>query len=65
VGSPANFVAPPQSPNSNPHITTTELAGAVGITPKGIEWQLIRLKKDSALKRVGPAKGGDCEVVGS
>jgi ATP-dependent DNA helicase RecG len=47
----------------NPLITTTELAEAAGITPKGVEWQISRLKKDGVLKRVGPAKGGRWEVV--
>jgi ATP-dependent DNA helicase RecG len=47
----------------NPLITTTELAEAAGITPKGVEWQISQLKKDGVLKRVGPAKGGHWEVV--
>ncbi|MGD9366046.1 MAG: winged helix-turn-helix transcriptional regulator, partial [Desulfobacteraceae bacterium] len=42
----------------NPEITASELAEAVGITPKGVEWQIVRLKKEGMLKRIGPAKGG-------
>ncbi len=42
----------------HPEITASELAEAVGITPKGVEWQIARLKKEGVLKRIGPAKGG-------
>lgn len=41
----------------NPEITASELAEAVSITPKGVEWQIARLKKEEVLKRIGPAKG--------
>jgi ATP-dependent DNA helicase RecG len=47
----------------NPEITASELAEAVGITPKGVEWQISRLKKEGVLKRIGPAKGGRWEIV--
>ena len=42
----------------NPQITTAQLADAIGITPKGVEWQITRLKNDGLLRRIGPAKGG-------
>jgi len=47
----------------NPQITTKQLADAIGITPKGVEWQITRLKRGGLLKRIGPAKGGRWEVV--
>jgi ATP-dependent DNA helicase RecG len=46
----------------NPRISTAQLAEAIGITPKGIEWQLTRLKKEGLLKRIGPAKGGSWAI---
>ncbi len=46
-----------------PEITTYELAELIGITVKGIEWQLNKLKKEGKIKRVGPAKGGHWEVI--
>jgi len=49
--------------SENPQITTAQLADAIGITPKGVEWQIAQLKKDGLLKRIGPAKGGRWEVV--
>jgi ATP-dependent DNA helicase RecG len=39
------------------------LADAIGITPKGVEWQITRLKKDGLLRRTGPAKGGRWDVT--
>ncbi len=47
----------------NSRITIAQLAIAIGITPKGIEWQIGRLKKDGLLRRIGPTKGGHWEVV--
>jgi len=47
----------------NPQITTAQLADAIGITPKGVEWQITRLKKDGLLIRIGPAKGGRWDVT--
>lgn len=47
----------------NPQISTVQLAEAVGITVKGVEWQLSKLKKEGVLKRVGPAMGGHWDVV--
>ncbi len=46
-----------------PRITTVELAERIGITAKGIEWQLGKLKADGRIRRVGPDKGGHWEVL--
>jgi predicted HTH transcriptional regulator len=47
----------------NPTLTAEELAVLLSITPKGVEWQLSRLKSEGVLRRVGPAKGGHWQVV--
>jgi len=47
----------------NPSITILELADKIGLTVKGIEWNIKKLKEDGKLKRIGPAKGGYWEVI--
>jgi ATP-dependent DNA helicase RecG len=46
----------------NPQITVPELCAVVGLTQKGVEWNIKRLKSEGLLRRVGPAKGGHWEV---
>ena len=46
-----------------PEITTATLAARVGITRKGIEWQIRALKRAGRLERVGPDRGGHWRVV--
>jgi ATP-dependent DNA helicase RecG len=41
-----------------PRITSSELADETGLTSKGIEWNIRKLKKAGLLKRIGPDKGG-------
>ncbi len=48
---------------AEPTVTTAELAERVGITAKGVEWQLRRLREKGQLRRVGPDKGGHWEVL--
>ncbi len=48
----------------NSKITVLELAGKVGITTRGIEKILQRLKEKGIITRIGPAKGGHWEVKG-
>ena len=48
---------------ADPSITTAELANRLGITAKGIEWQIGKLKQMGVLERIGPAKGGHWKVV--
>ena len=47
-----------------PSITTGQMATEVGISRKGVEWQIRRLKRAGRLERLGPAKGGRWRVVG-
>lgn len=44
-------------------ITTAELAHQLGITAKGVEWQIGKLKQMGVLERIGPAKGGHWKLV--
>ncbi len=46
----------------NPLITTSEIADKAGVTSKGVEWNIGKLKKEGLIKRVGPDKGGHWEV---
>lgn len=46
-----------------PGITTKDLSKEIGISVKGIEWQLSRLKKENMIKRIGSKKSGHWEVV--
>ncbi|MCK5820358.1 MAG: winged helix-turn-helix transcriptional regulator [Bacteroidales bacterium] len=47
----------------NNTITTKELAGIIGVSEKGIEFHISRLKSENILKRVGPDKGGHWEII--
>ena len=47
----------------NPLITIHELADKIGLTVKGVEWNIRKVKEDGKLKRIGPAKGGYWEIV--
>jgi len=48
---------------ATPSMTTAELAVALGLTDKGVAWQLKRLKENGGIRRVGPDKGGYWEVI--
>jgi len=43
---------------ATPYITVNELAEIVGISQKGIEWQIARFKKEGIIKRICSDKGG-------
>lgn len=45
------------------NITTEKLANEIGITEKGVEYHLSKLKKDKVLKRVGARKDGYWEIL--
>ena len=47
----------------NPRVTTAELAAELGVTDKGIEWQIVKLRKDKIIRRVGGRKFGSWEVL--
>ena len=47
---------------NTPKMTIPELAKALGMTTRGVEKQIARLRREGRLRRVGPAKGGFWEV---
>jgi ATP-dependent DNA helicase RecG len=47
----------------NPSITGKELAEKIGLTEKGVEWQIRKLKEEGRLQRIGPNKGGKWLVL--
>ncbi len=47
----------------NPKITIKELVEITGLSRRGIEWNIEKLKQKGKLKRIGPDKGGYWEVV--
>ena len=49
---------------ADPEITTARMAEEIGISRKGIEWQIRRLKSTGRLERIGPDKGGRWRVTG-
>jgi ATP-dependent DNA helicase RecG len=48
---------------NNSKITTDELAKQAGLTAKGIEWNIKKLRAEGIIKRVGPKKGGHWEIT--
>ena len=50
--------------DENHKITREELSAKIGLTIRGVKWNLKKLKKEGVLKRIGPAKGGYWEVAG-
>jgi ATP-dependent DNA helicase RecG len=49
--------------SAHPRYTTDDLAKLLGISSKGVEKHLAKLKKSGALLRVGPDKGGWWKVL--
>jgi len=47
----------------NPAATQNDIVAVIGISVKGVEWNLKTLKESGRLRRVGPDKGGHWEVV--
>lgn len=47
----------------NPKITQRELMSVTGLTRRGIEWNLKKLKEDGIICRVGSARSGYWQVV--
>ena len=47
----------------NPQVTQQELADITGLTRRGVEWNLAKLKAKSLIERVGPDKGGYWKVI--
>lgn len=47
----------------NNKITTIELASEIGISEKGIEYHLKKLKSGNILKRIGSTKDGQWKII--
>jgi ATP-dependent DNA helicase RecG len=47
-----------------PGISMETVALSLGLTRKGVEWQVRKLKQSGLLRRVGPNKGGHWEIPG-
>ncbi len=45
------------------NISVEEMAESLGISRKGIEWQMAKLKSEDLVRRIGPDKGGHWEVI--
>ncbi len=48
---------------ADPHITQKQIIDKTGLTRRGVEWNLRKLKNEGRIKRVGPDKGGYWEVL--
>jgi ATP-dependent DNA helicase RecG len=46
-----------------PSITTKELTRITGLSRRGVEWNIAKLKEEGRLKRIGPDRGGHWEVM--
>lgn len=49
--------------SENPHHSIKSLAESIGISVKGVEKQLAKLKSQERIRRIGPDKGGLWEVI--
>src|SRR3989338_1302803 len=46
-----------------PRITQKELSEETGLSRRGIEWNLQKLRNEGIIKRIGPDKGGYWEII--
>ena len=46
-----------------PTISAKQIQKETGLSRRGIEWQIARLKEQNIIKRNGPDKGGYWEVL--
>jgi ATP-dependent DNA helicase RecG len=47
----------------NNNITIKELQEATGLTRRGVQWQIQKLKDKGLINRIGPDKGGHWEII--
>ena len=53
-----------QAIREHPKISIREMQIVTGLTRRGVERNLRKLKSEGIIKRVGPAKGGHWEIIG-
>ncbi len=58
-----NSQKPVEVIRNNPYVTRKELRKITGLSVKGVEWHLARLKEKEIMKRIGNVRGGRWEVV--
>jgi len=49
----------------NPKITIKEIQKETGLSRRGVEYNIDRLKKEGILNRIGPDKGGYWKIKSS
>jgi DNA-binding CsgD family transcriptional regulator len=49
--------------SASPSITISEIADRLGMTTRGVDKNIKRLKEQGIIRRVGPDKGGHWEVI--
>ncbi|MDX2305951.1 MAG: winged helix-turn-helix transcriptional regulator [Microscillaceae bacterium] len=49
----------------NPKTTISELQTLTGLSQRGVEWNLAKLKKEGILARIGSKKGGHWQITES
>ncbi|MGD9153835.1 MAG: winged helix-turn-helix domain-containing protein [Gammaproteobacteria bacterium] len=47
----------------NPSITQKELIDKTGLTRRGVEWNIKKLKEEGFIRRVGSDRSGHWEVI--
>ena len=47
----------------NPNVTLKELQSKTGLSRRGVEWNMAKLKSEGKIERIGPDKGGHWKVV--
>ena len=47
---------------NNPKIIIKDIQEATGLSRRGVQWQIQKLKEQNIIKRIGPDKGGHWEV---
>jgi ATP-dependent DNA helicase RecG len=47
----------------NPKITAKEIQGITGLSRRGVEYQLDKLKKEKLIERIGPDRGGEWRIL--
>lgn len=48
---------------AEPRLPARLLGERLGISPRSVEKQIAKLRKQGCLRRIGPAKGGHWEVI--
>lgn len=47
----------------NPNVTLKELQSKTGLSRRGVEWNIAKLKSEGKIERIGPDKGGYWKIL--